>query len=108
MSRVVGIGGIFITAKDPAALREWYRRHLGMDIQEWGGMAFSWSRADGPGGDGSTTWSIFEEGSSHFAPSARRFMLNYVVKDLHAVLGALRAKRSCRRRVPHRYSMVLP
>jgi len=34
MTRVTGIGGIFIKAKDPAALGEWYRRHLGFDIQE--------------------------------------------------------------------------
>ena len=92
MSRVVGIGGIFIKARDSATLREWYRRHLGMDIQEWGGMVFAWSRADGPGGDGNTTWSIFEEGSSYFAPSSQRFMVNYIVKDLRAVLGALRSE----------------
>ena len=33
MERVVGIGGVFIKSKDPGALREWYRVHLGMDIQ---------------------------------------------------------------------------
>jgi predicted enzyme related to lactoylglutathione lyase len=90
MSRVVGIGGIFFKAKDPAALREWYRRHLGMDVQEWGGMAFDWNRADGPGTKGVTAWSIFEESSSNFAPSSQRFMVNYIVDDLHSLLKALR------------------
>ena len=33
MQRVTGIGGIFIKARDPVALRAWYQRHLGMDIQ---------------------------------------------------------------------------
>jgi predicted enzyme related to lactoylglutathione lyase len=55
-------------------------------------MAFAWSRADGPGGHGNTTWSIFEEGSSYSAPSAQRFMVNYIVKDLHAVLRTLRSE----------------
>ena len=33
MKRVVGIGGIFFKAKDPEALRAWYQRHLGIDVQ---------------------------------------------------------------------------
>ena len=40
MERVTGIGGIFFKARDADALRAWYRRHLGLDIQEWGGLAF--------------------------------------------------------------------
>ena len=40
MQRVTGIGGIFIKARDPVALRAWYKRHLGMDIQPWGGKNF--------------------------------------------------------------------
>ena len=34
MKRVTGIGGIFFSAKDPAALRAWYKRHLGIDVQD--------------------------------------------------------------------------
>ena len=30
MKRVVGLGGIFFKSKDPKALYEWYRRHLGI------------------------------------------------------------------------------
>ncbi len=33
MKRVVGIGGIFMKARDPEALRAWYQRHLGIDVQ---------------------------------------------------------------------------
>ena len=36
MKRVTGIGGVFFAAKDPAALQEWYRKHLGIDVQPWG------------------------------------------------------------------------
>jgi len=39
MKRVTGIGGIFFKAKDAPALQAWYKRHLGIDVQEWGGAA---------------------------------------------------------------------
>lgn len=92
MSRVVGIGGVFLKAKDPVALRAWYQKHLGLEIDSWGGMAFFWNRPDGPGTDGATIWSVFEEGSGYFAPSTARFMVNYIVRDLHAVLAELRSE----------------
>lgn len=90
MKRVTGIGGIFFKAKDAAALREWYRRHLGIAIEEWGGTAFRWTDADGKPFDGTTVWNIFEGGSDYFAPSASPFMVNYRVEDLHALLKVLR------------------
>ena len=91
-NRVVGIGGIFIKAKDPVALRAWYKRHLGVPVEEWGGTAFAWNRPDGPGEKGMTVWSIAEDSSAYFAPSTAPFMVNYIVRDLPAVLAALRAE----------------
>jgi len=58
MTRVTGIGGIFFKAKDAPALRAWYKRHLGIDVQEWGGAAFSWKQPDNDAG-GTTIWSPF-------------------------------------------------
>lgn len=40
MKRVTGIGGIFFKAKDAPALQAWYKTHLGIDVQAWGGAAF--------------------------------------------------------------------
>lgn len=90
MKRVTGIGGIFFHAKDPVALRAWYQRHLGIDVQAWGGTAFTWSDEEGKPADGSTIWSIGAAGSDHFAPSTASFMVNYRVEDLTALLRALR------------------
>ena len=45
MKRVTGIGGIFFKAKDAPALQAWYKRHLGIDVQPWGGAAFDWTDA---------------------------------------------------------------
>ncbi|HEX9941781.1 MAG TPA: VOC family protein [Thermoanaerobaculia bacterium] len=92
MTRVTGIGGVFFKAKDPIALREWYRQHLGINVEEWGGTAFRWASADNPNGTGTTVWSVFEESSTYFGPSGAPFMINYRVGDLHSVLAALRAE----------------
>jgi predicted enzyme related to lactoylglutathione lyase len=90
MNRVTGIGGIFFKAKDAKVLQAWYKRHLGIDVQDWGGTAFLWADADGKPAGGSTIWSIFSAAGDTFAPSAAPFMVNYRVADLSALLTALR------------------
>ena len=92
MKRVTGIGGIFFHAKDPAMLREWYKEHLGIDVQEWGGTAFVWADGDGKPMKGTTVWSIGTADSDHFAPSSANFVINYRVEDLTSLLEALRAE----------------
>jgi predicted enzyme related to lactoylglutathione lyase len=82
MKRVTGIGGIFFKASDPKALRDWYKQHLGIDVQTWGGAAFT--------GGGTTAWSIGSLDSDQFAPSNATFMVNYRVDDLHSLVKALR------------------
>ena len=92
MKRVVGIGGVFFKASDAGALRQWYRRHLGIEVEDWGGFAFRWRTDGNPDGVGTTVWSIMGADSDYFAPSTAPFMVNYRVEDLHAVLAALRAE----------------
>ena len=89
MRRVTGIGGVFFKAKDPKALGEWYRVHLGMNVEEWGGVAFRWAE-DQLDDQGSTVWSPFKEDTSYFLPSTASFMINYRVEDLHGLLAKLR------------------
>lgn len=90
MKRVTGIGGVFFKAKDPAALREWYRRHLGIESASWGGMAFRWRSEDNPDGVGTTAWSVFSADSGHFGGGTQPYMINYRVDDLDALIAALR------------------
>ena len=89
MQRVTGIGGIFFKARDAVALRAWYQKHLGIDVQEWGGAAFRWTDDDGHPVTGTTVWSVAEATGDYFAPSASTFMVNYRVADLRALLAAL-------------------
>jgi predicted enzyme related to lactoylglutathione lyase len=90
MKRVTGIGGVFFKAKDAPALRAWYRRHLGIDVQDWGGTAFTWTDGAGKPVAGTTVWSIGSAQSDNFAPSTATFMVNYRVEDLHALVKVLR------------------
>ena len=92
MKRVTGIGGIFFEAKDPPELLAWYQRHLGIDVQEWGGTAFTWTDLDGKPTGGTTIWSVSSEQGDQFAPSNSPFMINYRVDDLHAVINELKAE----------------
>ena len=94
MKRVTGIGGIFFHAKDPVALRAWYQEHLGIDVQEWGGTAFTWADGGGNPTKGTTVWSIGASSGDQFAPSTSTFMINYRVADLAGLLQALR-KEGC-------------
>jgi predicted enzyme related to lactoylglutathione lyase len=92
MKRVTGIGGIFFKAKDPVALRDWYKKHLGIDVQDWGGAMFDWSDGAADPAKGVTTWNITDAGSDYFEPSTSPFMVNYRVDDLFALVAALRAE----------------
>lgn len=44
MKRVTGIGGIFFTCNDPNKTKDWYKKHLGLDTDEYG-TCFEWKQA---------------------------------------------------------------
>jgi predicted enzyme related to lactoylglutathione lyase len=92
MKRVTGIGGIFFKAKDPVALRSWYKTHLGIDVLEWGGAAFRWTDEAGKPTTGTTIWNVSAADGDYFAPSKSSFMINYRVADLPGILQALRSE----------------
>ena len=87
---VVGMGGYFFRAKDPEALKAWYREHLGVG----GGMGrnargesneYCWYHEGGP-----MVFEPFKETSDYF-PSDRSAMINLRVRDLAPLLDQLRA-----------------
>ncbi len=84
MDRVTGIGGVFLRARDPEALRAWYREQLGITIEEWGGFNFGAEPGD------VTVWSIFPSDTEYW-PREQHVMVNYRVRDLDALLAELRA-----------------
>jgi predicted enzyme related to lactoylglutathione lyase len=86
MERVIGVGGIFFKAKDPARLKAWYRENLGLPADEHGETTFP--TQEGPG---ALVWAPFPIDTKYFEPSQAPFMINFRVKDLHAMLAQLRA-----------------
>ena len=84
MERVLGIGGVFLRAADPEALRSWYETHLGIPIEEWGGHPFVAAAGD------ATVWSIFPAETEYW-PAEKQAMVNYRVRDLDAMLAQLRS-----------------
>ena len=84
MARVTGIGGVFLRAADPEALRAWYEEHLGIALLEWGGHVFVAEAGD------QTVWS-FGAANSDYWPLPQQVMVNYRVDDLDAMLERLRA-----------------
>ena len=83
MERVLGIGGYFLRASEPAALGAWYRDALGLDADEHG----LWTQEAGP-----TVFATFESDSDYFGSPTQQTMLNFRVRDLDAMLAQLRAK----------------
>ncbi len=66
------------------------QRHLGIDVQDWGGTAFMWDDPDGKPTGGMTVWSIGSCDGEQFSPSSSPFMINYRVADLKSLLQTLR------------------
>ncbi len=91
MERVTGIGGVFFKCADIDKLKAWYRDHLGIESDQYGSM-FKWREYDNADEVGYTVWGPFRDDSDYFDPSKKPFMINYRVRDLDAVLEALRAE----------------
>jgi predicted enzyme related to lactoylglutathione lyase len=92
MKKVTGIGGIFFKCKDPKAVNEWYKTHLGFDTTPYG-TGFEWQQIDPDSGEtkkGLTQWNPFAENTKYFEPSTKEFMINYRVENLEALIVQLK------------------
>jgi predicted enzyme related to lactoylglutathione lyase len=92
MKKVTGIGGIFFKCKDPKAVNEWYKTHLGFETSAYG-TSFEWREIDSTTGvtqKGLTQWNPFAENTKYFEPSTKDFMINYRVDDLEALVAQLK------------------
>ncbi len=87
VSKVSGIGGVFFKSADPKATALWYQKHLGVAVESYGDnhMArFIWK--DEAGTAAYTVWSPFKKDTTYFSPGTSEFMVNYVVRDLDALV----------------------
>lgn len=88
MERVTGIGGIFFKCKDPEQIKQWYKTHLGFDINPYGAK-FEWRQGADPDKKGYTLWSPFSDKSKYFEPSSKDFMINFRVANIDALVEEL-------------------
>lgn len=88
--RVTGLGGMFFKAGDPAKLVAWYRKHLGIEFDAYGGWSFEWRDKRRPQRIGTTVFSPFAGDTKYFEPSEQSYMFNFRVADLKSLLAQLR------------------
>ena len=86
IKRVTGIGGLFFKTEDPKKIKEWYQKHLGFNVDEWG-CTFWWK--DTHYKKASTQWSPFKKDTDYFEPSQKEFMLNFRVENLEELAKEL-------------------
>ena len=91
MKRVTGLGGVFFKCSDPEAMKTWYRDHLGIASDQYGGM-FRWRDPEKPDRECLTAWSPFSDSTKYFDPSTKEWMLNYRVEDLDALMEILKTE----------------
>jgi predicted enzyme related to lactoylglutathione lyase len=89
MKKVTGIGGVFFKCKDPEKVKEWYSKHLGFNMDQYG-TSFEWRQGDDPTKYGITQWSAFSDSTKYFDPSVKEFMINYRVHDLVNLVAELK------------------
>lgn len=87
--RVTGIGGIFFKSTDPKQTKDWYNKHLGFDVDQWG-ATFEFKKVEKPSESGYLQWSPFASDTEYFQPSAKEFMVNYRVEDLEWLVTQLK------------------
>jgi predicted enzyme related to lactoylglutathione lyase len=94
MKRVTGIGGIFFRAQDPTKLGRWYEKHLGFKFdKKINGASFFWHPLGDSKTKAQTIWGPFPKNTKYFGQGRQSFMVNYRVKNLDALLKALRKAR---------------
>jgi len=89
MKKVTGIGGILFKSKDPNAMNDWYKTHLGLETSPYG-TSFEWRESEDTTKKGLTQWAPFAETTKYFEPSAKDFMINYRVDNLEALAEELK------------------
>jgi glyoxylase I family protein len=88
MEVVSGIGGLFFRARDPAALAAWYQAHPGLTAVPVDYDGPVWQQQAGP-----TAFAPFAESTDYFGAPGNRWMVNFRVRSLDAMVAAAAPRR---------------
>jgi predicted enzyme related to lactoylglutathione lyase len=86
MEKVTGIGGMFFRSKDPASLRAWYERHLGITRTPTDYESPAWHQQAG-----TTVFEPFPADTKYFGRDDQVWMINFRVSNLDAMAKQLQA-----------------
>ncbi|MBS1509539.1 MAG: VOC family protein [Bacteroidetes bacterium] len=90
MKKVTAIGGVFFKCNDPEVQKNWYAKHLGIAMAEYG-SSFEWRHSNDKNQKGYSVWSPFTNDTDYFGAAEQQFMINYRVDDLEALVTVLKA-----------------
>lgn len=88
MQHVSEIGGLFFRSKNPAALGQWYKDHLGIALVPGDYSQEPWSQEAGP-----TVFAPFPQDTDYFGRAEQQWMLNLRVRNLDGMVEQLRAAK---------------
>jgi hypothetical protein len=86
MEKVTGIGGLFFRSSDPKVLAKWYSDHLGVGPVPTSYGTSPWQQEAGP-----CAFAPFPENTNYLGVKTNRWMVNFRVRDLDAMVAQLRA-----------------
>jgi glyoxylase I family protein len=98
MEKVIGIGGVFFRALDPAGLSQWYCDHLGVAMVPSNYGELPWQQEAGP-----TAFAPFPETTDYLGEAGKVWMINFRVRNLDAMVAQLRAAGISVEPDPQRY-----
>ena len=81
--KVTGIGGVFFKSENPKAMKEWYKKHLGIS------EGFIWKDLTSDK-EGRTGWGPMDANDKFFDKSNKPYQFNYRVRDLKTLLKELK------------------
>lgn len=87
--RATGVGGIFFKCKNPKAVKDWYQKNLGFNIDKYG-TNFQWYQGADSTKKGYTAWAPFAQTTKYFAPSEKDFMINYRVENMELLVQQMK------------------
>jgi len=87
MGKAVGVGGVFLRARDPKALSKWYETNLGIDRR----VSDEALTFEGPEASGTTVFAHFPADTAYFGEGPQQAMVNFRIEDLDGLLAQLEA-----------------
>jgi glyoxylase I family protein len=86
MQKVLGIGGLFFKSENPERLAQWYETHFGISVVPTSYEQEPWRQEAGI-----TVFAPFKQDTTYFGRPEQRWMVNFRVADLEAMIAQLRA-----------------